>query len=89
MSSTALFLDKVYEQQTTLSNNLNALEAEFKDIQDGFDQLFYRLKKKQKEFKKLAMVADENCAEIYNHMEGEVSIAGDFNRPSDAQRSCL
>jgi hypothetical protein len=78
MSSTALFLDKVYEQQTTLSNNLNALEAEFKDIQDGFDQLFYRLKKKQKEFKKLAMVADENCAEIYNHIEGEGESLGEY-----------
>jgi hypothetical protein len=77
-SNAALFLDKVYEQQTALSNNLNVLEMEFKDIQDGFDQLFYRLKKKQKEFKKLTMVADGNCAEIYNHIEGEGESLGEY-----------
>jgi hypothetical protein len=72
MSSAALFLDKVYEQQTELANKLNVLEAESKVLQDSFIQLVHRFWKNHAEMKQLAKGADDHCAEIYNHMEGAV-----------------
>ena len=70
MSTTALFLDKVYKQQTDVANNLNALKEESKTLQDAFMQLLHRMWQVQIRMSELAKVADDRCAEIYNHMEG-------------------
>jgi peptidoglycan hydrolase CwlO-like protein len=69
MSNAALFLDKVYENQTDIANKLNALETESKTLQDSFMQLLHRMWKVQKDLKSVAKEADENCAQLYEHME--------------------
>lgn len=70
MSTTAFLETTVYEQQTNVANNLNALKEESKNLQDLFMQYLHRMWKLQERLNQLAKVADDHCAEIYNHMEG-------------------
>jgi hypothetical protein len=72
MSNAASFLDKVYEQQTSVANELTALKEESKNLQDLFMQYLQRMWQVQQRLNVVAKVADDHCAEIYNHMEGAI-----------------
>lgn len=71
MSKTAI-LEKVYQDQTDLANNLNILKDEFGEAATAFIDFqvkFFSLKKK---VDLLASISDENCAEMYEHLEEPV-----------------